>query len=239
MPRQSLHRLEPVPRNAKHHLLIVRNLSGLHQFPSTRYRDPTRRLGKDSLRLRQKLDSFNNLLIRRILCPSTRPAHRFHSIIPIRRGADGQGLCNRLRMWHRSNQIRSPLPRRRNRVAPRRLRPMNGKGGLTHQPQLGKLFVRFINFRQQRTTRHAHHGVAWNSPPQLLHDLVSESLRPLRIVRPQIHIHKTPTILSRNFGAETIHRVISSLNSHHIRSVNNTVQHFVLLQVRRNQHPAF
>ena len=127
MPRQSLHRLEPVPGNAKHHLLIMRNLSSLHQFPSTRYRDPTRRLGKDSLRLRQKLDSFNNLLIRCILCPSTRPTHRLHRIVPIRRRPDSERLRNRLGMRNRPNQIRSPLSCRRNRVAPRRLRPMNRK----------------------------------------------------------------------------------------------------------------
>src|SRR5687767_594523 len=76
------------------------------------------------------------------------------------------------------------------------------------QPELGEFGVRLVDLREQRAGGHRNYGVPGNTPAELFANLEAHRLRPLGVIRPQIHVHEAPAVLARDLGAESIHLVV-------------------------------
>ena len=97
-----------------------------------------------------------------------------------------------------------------------------GLGAVEHrkrareEPHLEPLLEPARDLREQRARRDRRDDVARQLEAELLGDLEGDRLRPLRVVRPQVHVHERPVALARQLGAEPVHVVVAAAHGHQV-----------------------
>ena len=107
------------------------------------------------------------------------------------------------------------------------------------EADLRQFLVALVNFREQRAGRHRDDGVLRRAPAELLGDFIRHALRAFGVVGAHIDVHKRPAELAGDLGAEAVHLVVMAFDGDDIRAVNERVQNFALLQIRRNENVGF
>src|SRR5438034_9900021 len=79
---------------------------------------------------------------------------------------------------------------------------------------------------------------AWELPTKLFGHFKSVGFCTFGIVRPQIDVHKSPTVLVADFATETIHIIVIAFDRDGPRPVNGRADDFSLFQTVGNKHIA-
>src|SRR4029077_7460220 len=90
-----------------------------------------------------------------------------------------------------------------------------------------------------RSTSHGANYVVGQAPAELFGDFESDSLGSFRVVRTQIHVHKSPTMFVGDLRAEAVDLSVVSTDAHNLRSENVRAENLCRLEVGRNEDPRF
>ena len=93
-----------------------------------------------------------------------------------------------------------------------------------------------IDFTNQGTTRHRGDNVPWRAPPQLLGNFKTHGFGTFGIKRPEVDIHKAPTMVKRDLGTQTIHFVVCATHANHRGAVNTGAENFGSFQIGGHQN---
>ena len=116
---------------------------------------------------------------------------------------------------------------------------MNGRLAFSHEAKLHEFLVAFLDFRQQRAGRHRHDGVPGQAPPELLDNFISHALGAFGVIRPHVYVHECPVEFAGDLGAKAVHLVVMAFDADDVRAVNERVDDFALLQIRRDENVGF
>ena len=73
-------------------------------------------------------------------------------------------------------------------------------------------------------------------PPELLRRLERDGLRPLGVVRTEVHVHERPRVLLGGLGAEAIHVVVRPVDGHHRGTVHGRRRDLRRLQIGGDEY---
>ena len=107
------------------------------------------------------------------------------------------------------------------------------------QADLGKFLVRLVNLGQQRTARHRDHRVPGRAPAELFGDLKTHRLGTFRVVRAQVDVDETPTVLARDLRAQAVDLIIRAMDADDVGAVHQRAEHLAAFQVGGDEHIAF
>lgn len=108
----------------------------------------------------------------------------------------------------------------RDRRAPAGLGPVDGKGLFIKDADADELLVGLVDLREERPAGHRDDGVLGQFPAELLGDFEAHTFRALCVVGTEVHVHESPAVFTRDFGAEAVDLVVGPFDADHLRAVN-------------------
>ncbi len=149
------------------------------------------RFRENSFGFGKELDAFYDFRIGNVFGPAAAVANGSRGVETVGRIADGQrardgaGFCG-------SNCSSLRFTASRNWRAAGGLRAEEFYFLFFDQAQRDQFVERFADFGDQRAAGHRANDVVRQPPAELLGDFVTHGLGAFRVVRPQVHVHKSP-----------------------------------------------
>src|SRR5205807_5000822 len=81
---------------------------------------------------------------------------------------------------------------------------------ILNQAYAGQLQEGLVHFADQAAAGHGHYDVLRSTPTELLGDLKADRLGALSVKRPQIDVHKPPTVLEGYLCAQSIYLIVGA-----------------------------